>query len=122
MPTVHELAQLSTIDEEDGATAIAEWRASEGWCTRTVTRDEPKARGDRRTVKEVRREIHDAVDKLGLDDSTSYLVLARLTRVETSIGEHKPGDSVRCEVMNDVLDPRVVRVARRRNSVLPSDV
>ena len=103
---VDHAAELAGVDEEHLAAAVAELAVL------LVAREEPEAGGDLRRVEELARQRDHAVHEIGLDDVLADLALAGLVRRHRAVGEHEAGDARGREVMNDVLHPGEVGVAR----------
>ena len=77
-----------------------------------VAGDEPQARRDLRRVEELPGQRHHAVDQILLDQPLADLALAALRRGHRAVREHEAGDAPRGEVVDEVLHPSVVGVAR----------
>jgi len=76
--------------------------------------------GDLGRVEELAGQGDHAVDQVRLNDRLADLALARLVRRHRAVGEDETGDPGRCQVVDEVLDPGEVRVARRRHAVGPA--
>jgi hypothetical protein len=85
-----------------------------------VAREEPQADRDLRRVEELARQRDHAVHEVGLDDGLADLALAGLVGRHRAVGQHEAGDAGRREVVDEVLHPGEVGVARRRRAVLPA--
>ena len=97
-------------------------RRSRNWPFVLVARDEPQAHGDLCRVEQLTRQRDHAVHEVGLDELLADLALAGLLGRHRAVGEHEAGHARRREVVDDVLDPGEVGVARRRHAVLPAHV
>src|SRR5207249_3354973 len=62
------------------------------------------------------------VDEVGLDERRADLAYARLVAAHAAVSEDEAGCAVRREMVNEVLDPREVRVAGGRDAKRPSAV
>ena len=111
---VHHAAELAGVDEEHLAAAVAELAVL------PVAREEPEAGRDLRRVEELARQRDHAVHEVGLDQVLADLALAGLVRRHRAVGEHEAGHARGRQVVDDVLHPGEVGVARRRHAVLPA--
>ena len=107
-------AQLAGVDEERLAAPVAEAAVL------LVAREEPEADRDLRRVEELARQRHHAVHQVGLDDGLADLALARLVGRHRAVGEHEAGEPGGREVVDEVLHPGEVGVARGRHAVDPA--
>ena len=113
---VDEGAHFPGVDEEGFLAAIAALSVV------LAPRNEPEADGDLGAVEELSRECDHAVDKVSLDESFPDLSLSGLVGGHGAIRKDEAGHPVRCEVVDEVLDPGEVRIPLRRDAVLPADV
>ena len=86
------------------------------------SRKEPEADRNLRRVEELAGQRDHAVHEVGLDDGLADLAFAGLVRGHRAIGEDEAGHAGRREVVDEVLHPGEVGVARRRDAVLPAHV
>src|SRR5207302_3313765 len=84
-----------------------------------VSVDEPETNGNPGREEELTGQRDDAVDEVGLDYPTPDLAFASRVRRQRSVRHHETSAPVRREVVDDVLDPRVVRVLVGRLAVRP---
>ena len=105
---VHHVAHVAGVDEERLAFLLF------------TAGDEPECHGDGNAVKQLGGHGYDAFDKVCLDDAFADFAFAAGLRAECSVCKHEPDFSVRGEVVNHVFDPSEVRVACRREAVLPA--
>ena len=82
--------------------------------------EEPQADRDLRRVEELPRQRHHAVHQIGLDDGLADLALARLVGRHRAVREHEAGEPGGRQVVDEVLHPGVVGVARGRRAVDPA--
>ena len=113
---VNEGAHFPGVDEEGFLAAVAALSVV------LTSRDEPEADGDLGAVEELSGERNHAVDEVSLDEGFPDLSLAGLVRGHGAIREDEAGHSLRCKVVDEVLDPGEVRIPLRRDAVLPADV
>ena len=83
-----------------------------------VPGQEPQADRNLRRVEQLARQGHHAVHQVGLDDGLADLALAGLVGGHRAVGQHEAGDAVGREVVDEVLHPGEVGVARGRHAVL----
>ena len=114
MGPVDQRAQLAGVDEQRLAPPVAEPAVA------LVAGEEPETDRDLGRVEELARQGDHAVDEVRLDDVLADLALARLVRAHRAVGEDEAGDPGRREVVDEVLDPGEVGVARRRHAVHPA--
>ncbi len=107
-------AELAGVDEERLAAPVAEAAVL------LVAGEEPEADRDLRRVEELARQRHHAVHQVGLDDGLADLALARLVRRHRAVGEHEAGEPGGRQVVDEVLHPGEVGVARGRRAVDPA--
>ena len=82
--------------------------------------EEPQADRDLRRVEELPRQRDHAVHEVRLDDVLADLALAGLVGGHGAVGEDEPGEARGRQVVDHVLHPGVVGVARGRRAVLPA--
>ena len=116
MGPVGQVAELAGVEEEGLAPTVAEFTV------RLVAVEKPEAGRDLGCEEELTRQGDHAVHEVGLDQGPADVPLARLVRRHRPVGQDEPGDAVRGEVVDDVLDPGEVGVAHRRRAVPPSGV
>ena len=87
-----------------------------------VAREEPEADGDLRGVEELAGQGDHAVHEVGLDDGLADLAFAGLVGGHAAVGEDEAGEAGGREVVDEVLHPGEVGVARGRDAVLPAHV
>ena len=107
-------AHRAGVDEQHLAAAVAEPAVV------PVAGEEPEAGRDLGRVEELAGQRDHAVDQILLDEPLADLALASLGRGHRAVREHEAGDAPRGEVVDEVLHPREVGVARRRHAVLPA--
>ena len=119
---IHKRPHLPRIDEQRLAATVTKLRALGVGRTSValVPRDEPQAHRYLRRVEELTRQCDHTIDQVRLDDRLPYLSLARLARRHAAIREYESGHPGRRQVVDEVLHPREVCVARRRHAVLPT--
>jgi hypothetical protein len=108
--------ELASVDEQHLAAPVTES------VVLLVAGQEPEADRDLRRVEELAGEGDHAVHEVGLDDGLPDLALAGLVRGHRTVGEDEAGLAGRRQVVDEVLHPGEVRVARGRRAVLPADV
>ena len=112
---VDQRAELAGVDEQRLAAPVAERRPFF-----LFAGEEPQADRDLRRVEELARQRHHAVHEVGLDDGLADLALARLVRRHRAVGQHEAGEAGGREVVDEVLHPGEVGVARGRRAVDPA--
>ena len=110
---IHHPPDLPRVDEQNLPGPIAERAPSPIAC------EKPQARRDLGRVEELAGQGHHAVHEVGLDQLLPDLPFSRLVGRHRSVREHESRHSPRREVVDHVLHPGEVRVARRRHAVLP---
>ncbi len=85
-----------------------------------VAREKPQADRNLRRVEELARQRHHAVHEIGLDDGFANLALARLVGRHRAVGEHEAREPGGRQVIDEVLHPGEVGVARGRHAVDPA--
>src|SRR5699024_9132358 len=90
--------------------------------TRSSLRDEPQSDRDTGVEEQLVRHRHDAVHQPCLDEFAADLAFTAALRRQRPVGEHEACRAVGGEVMNEVLDPREVRVTWGRCAVLPAGI
>ena len=70
-------------------------------------------------AEQLARQGDDAVHQVGLDQVLAYLTFARLVRRHGAVGKDEPRRAARRQVVQEVLHPGEVGVARWRDAVLP---
>ncbi len=118
-------AELAGVDEERLALAIAP--AVLEVLAGLVAVEEPEADGDAGGVEELGGQRDDAVHQIGFNDALAYFTFAAGIAGKRSVGHDEAGDAAtapigRGQVMDEVLNPRVVGVAGRRRAVAPADI
>jgi len=73
-------------------------------------------------VEKLAGQRHHAIDEIGLDDGPADVAFAGLIGRHAAVGEDEAGVAGGGEVMDEVLDPREVRIAFGRDAELPADV
>src|SRR5436190_10061349 len=87
-----------------------------------VAGDEPKAHGNLSVIEKLAGQRNHTVNQVSFDYVFSNLAFAGLVRRHAAVGENETRDTVRCEVVDEMLHPCKVCIARWRHSVLPSHV
>ena len=75
-----------------------------------------------RSVEQLRRHSHDAIDQVSLDQLTANIALATALARQRAISKHNARLTHRCEVVDNVLNPRKVGVAIRWCAELPAHI
>src|SRR5579864_6428834 len=89
--------------------------------------DEPKADWDASGKEQLRRHGDDAVHQVGLDDVLSDFTLASTVGGQRAVGHDEARDPAtatvrRSDVVDEVLNPGIVRVTDGRNAEFPPDI
>jgi hypothetical protein len=63
-----------------------------------------------------------ATHQIGLDDGLANLIPVELIARHRSVRQHEAHHTIRRQVTNDVLHPRIIRVARRWCATLPKHI
>lgn len=113
---IDERALIPGVDEKDLVDPITVA------AVRLVPREEPERGRDLRVEEKLRGKVHDAVDEPRLDEGLADVDLARTLRGERALGKDEARAPRWTQVIEEVLDPRVVRVARRGHAELPAAV
>src|ERR1051326_6080075 len=116
MNAIDHASHLACVDEQRLSTTIAKAMIA------FVASDEPEAERNLSVVEKLARQRDHAIDKIRFDDVFSNLSFARLIRRHAAVGEHESGQTRRREVMDEVLHPRKVRIARWRHTIFPAHV
>ncbi len=117
---VLQLADLPGVDEEHLAGAVAQRFALLPEAVPPVLRQEPEADRDLGGEEQLPRHRDDAVDQVRLDDARADRALTAGVGRQRPVGQYEPGDPVGREVVDEVLHPGEVGIARRRDSVVPT--
>ena len=112
--SVRHVSELAGVDEQYLSAAVAAVAVA------PPAGQEPQAGGYLGRSEELAGQCDDAVDEVGLDQVLADLALARLARRHGAVGEHEAGDPAGRQMVQEVLHPGEVGVARRRDAVLPS--
>ena len=108
-------AELAGVDEQHLAAPVAAVAA-------LVLGQEPQAGRNLRVEEELRRQRHHHLDHVGLDHRAADLALAVLVGRHAAVGQHHAGLTARAQVVQDVLQPAVVGIARRWRAVHPARI
>ena len=107
---VHHMAHVAGIDKERLAFLLF------------AAADEPERNGDGDAVEELGGLGDYAFDEVRFDNAFADFAFAAGLRAECAVCKDKSDLSAGCEVVNHVFDPCEVRVACRRETVLPARV
>ena len=107
---VHHVAHVAGVDKERLAFLLF------------AAADEPERDGDGDAVEELGGHSDNAFDKVRFDDAFADFAFAAGLRAEGTVRKDESDFSAGCEVVNHVFDPSEVRVACRREAVLPARV
>ena len=113
MRAVDHDTELARVDEKDLAAAVAVFVVFR------IASEEPEAGGNLCGVKELAGQRDHAVDEIGFDYIFSDFAFAGLVRRHRAVGEDEAGETHRRKVMDDVLHPGEVGIARGRLAELP---
>ena len=105
------MAKRPRVDEQGLAPALA-----------LVLRQEPHAHGDAGGAEQLRGQRDHAGDHVGFHHLGADLALSPAVRRHRAIRHHHPGLAAGRELAQDVLQPRIVRVASGRDAVGPAGV
>ena len=87
-----------------------------------VPGEEPQGNGDLGGVEKLGGHGHDTVHQVRLDDVFPDIPLAAGLGGKGAVGQHHAHAPVGGQVVNHVLEPRKVGVARRRRPILPAHI
>ena len=116
---VHQFSHAAGVDEERLAAAVAKSAFEVGFL---VAGEEPEAHRDLGGVEELARQGDDAVHQVVLDNPLPDGQLRGGGGGHGAVGHDEAGDAVGPQVVDEVLDPGVVGVVRRRHAVFPAHV
>lgn len=110
----HHAAHFAGIDEQCLSTTISESPIP------FVPGQEPEADGNLGGVEELARQGHHAVHQVGLNDGLADIALSGLVGGHGTVGQHETCGARGSQMVEKVLDPCEVGVARRGHTVDPA--
>ena len=106
---VHHAPELAGVDEQHLAAPVAPAGAGV-----LVPGQEPQAGGDLGRIEQLPRQGDHAIDRVALDHRRADIAFARLGRGHGAVGQNHARRAVGAEMMEDMLQPGIVGVARGR--------
>ena len=89
---------------------------------RLALAQEPEAHGDTGAIKQLAREGDDAFHQVGFDDGPTDITFSTRLRREGTVGKHQPDLARGRKVMDHVLHPGKVGIARWRDTEFPAHI